>query len=96
MAQNSSTKHLKLLKKIINLSVTNSYITFNPFSTYKVEREPVEIDFLDEEELRKIINFETPISRFDKAKDFFLFGCFTVLALINNYLIVSVLRRATN
>lgn len=23
-------------------------------------------------------------------------GCFTVLALINNYLIVSVLRRATN
>ena len=83
MAQNSSTKHLKLLKKIINLSVTNSYITFNPFSTYKVEREPVEIDFLDEEELRKIINFETPISRFEKAKDFFLFGCFTGLSYID-------------
>ncbi len=55
MAQNSSTKHLKLLKKIINLSVANSYMAFNPFSTYKVEREPVEVDFLDEEELRKII-----------------------------------------
>lgn len=43
------------LKKIINLSVANSYMAFNPFSTYKVEREPVEVDFLDEEELRKII-----------------------------------------
>lgn len=83
MAQNSSTKHLKLLKKIINLSVTNSYMVFNPFSNYKIEREPVEIDFLDEEELRKIINFETPIPRFEKAKDFFLFGCFTGLSYID-------------
>lgn len=83
MAQNSSTKHLKLLKKIINLAVANSYITFNPFTTYKVEREPVEIDFLDEEELRKIINFDTPIPRFERAKDMFLFGCFTGLSYID-------------
>ena len=83
MAQNSSTKHLKLLKKIINLSVANSYMTTNPFVTYKVEREPVEIDFLDEEELRKIINFDTPIPRLEKAKDMFLFGCFTGLSYID-------------
>ena len=83
MAQNSSTKHLKLLKKIINLSVANSYMAFNPFSTYKVEREPVEIDFLDEEELRKIINFDTPLPRLERAKDMFLFGCFTGLSYID-------------
>ena len=83
MAQNSSTKHLKLLKKIINLSVANSYMAFNPFSTYKVERESVEIDFLDEEELRKVINFDTPILRFERAKDMFLFGCFTGLSYID-------------
>ena len=83
MAQNSSTKHLKLLKKIINLSVANSHMTFNPFATYKVEREPIEIDFLDEEELRKVINFDTPILRFERAKDMFLFGCFTGLSYID-------------
>ena len=83
IAQNSSTKHLKLLKKIINLSVANSYMAFNPFSTYKVEREPVEIDFLDEEELRKIINFDTPLPRLERAKDMFLFGCFTGLSYID-------------
>ena len=83
MAQNSSTKHLKLLKKIINLSVANSYMAFNPFSTYKVEREPVDIDVLDEEELRKIINFDTPLPRLERAKDMFLFGCFTGLSYID-------------
>ena len=51
MAQNSSTKHLKLLKKIINVAIANSYMVFNPFATYKIEREPVDIDFLDDEEL---------------------------------------------
>lgn len=83
MSQNSATKHLKLLKKIINTAVVNSYMPHNPFATYKVEREPVEIDFLDEEELRKIINFDTPIPRFERARDMFLFGCFTGLSYID-------------
>ena len=83
MSQNSATKHLKLLKKIINFAVVNSYMAHNPFATYKVEREPVEIDFLDEEELRKIINFDTPIPRFERARDMFLFGCFTGLSYID-------------
>lgn len=83
MAQNSATKHLKLLKKIVNFAVVNSYMTFNPFALYKIEREPVEIDFLDEEELRKIINFDTPIPRFERARDMFLFACFTGLAYID-------------
>ena len=83
MGQNSCTKHLKFLKKLLNLAVANSYISYNPVNAYKVEREPVEVDFLDEEELRKIINFDTPIPRFEKARDFFLFGCFTGLSYID-------------
>ena len=83
MAQNSSTKHLKFLKKLLNLAVANSYISCNSVNAYKIEREPVEIDFLDENELRKIINFDTPIPRFEKAKDMFLFGCFTGLSYID-------------
>jgi len=83
MSQNSSTKHLKLLKKVINLAVANSYMTYNPFLAYKVEREPVEIDFLDAEELQKIVNFDTPLPRLERAKDMFLFGCFTGLSYID-------------
>ena len=83
MAQNTSTKHLKFLKSIMNLAVANGYIQYNVLNSYKVEREPVDIDFLNEEELRRIINFDTPIPRLEKARDFFLFGCFTGLAYID-------------
>lgn len=48
MAQNTSTKHLRMLKKIANLAVANSYMAANPFTTFKIEKEPVDIDFLDE------------------------------------------------
>lgn len=83
MSQNSTGKHIKLLKKIINLAVANSYMTFNPFATYKVERTPVEIEFLDEEELRRIINHDFQLPRLEKARDLFLFGCFTGLSYID-------------
>ena len=83
MQQNTTTKHLKFLKKLLNVAVSNSYIGFNPFNAYKVEREPVEIDFLDEDELRRIINFDTPLPRLERAKDMFLFGCFTGLSYID-------------
>ena len=52
-------------------------------ANYKVERKPVDIDFLTEDELRRIINFDTPLPRLEKARDFFLFGCFTGLAYID-------------
>ena len=83
MSQNSTTKHLKFLKKLLNFAVANSYVTYNAVNAYKVERSHVEIDFLDEEELRKIINFDTPLPRLERAKDMFLFGCFTGLSYID-------------
>lgn len=83
MAQNTCIKHLKYLKAIMNIAISNNYIQYNLIAGYKIEREPVEIDFLTEEELRKIINFDTPLPRLEKARDFFLFGCFTGLAYID-------------
>lgn len=83
MAQNTCIKHLKYLKAIMNLAVSNNYTQYNLVNGYKIEREPVEIDFLTEEELRRIINFDTSLPRLEKARDFFLFGCFTGLAYID-------------
>ena len=83
MSQNTCTKHLKYLKSIIGIAVSNNYISYNMLANYKVERKPVDIDFLTEEELRRVINFDTPIPRLEKARDFFLFGCFTGLAYID-------------
>ncbi len=83
LAQNTCIKHLKYLKAILSKAVCNGYIPYNIAANYKMEREPVDIDFLTEEELRRIINFDTPIPRLEKARDFFLFGCFTGLAYID-------------
>ncbi len=83
MKQNTCSKHLKLLKKIVNIAVANSYMTFNPFAPYKVERTPVDIEFLDEEELRRIINHDFILPRLEKARDLFLFACFTGLSYID-------------
>lgn len=81
--QNSCSKHLKFLKQLMNIAVANGYIQFNPLNIYNVEREHVDIDYLDDVELRKIINFTTPIKRFERTRDAFLFGCFTGLAYID-------------
>lgn len=53
-------------------------------------------EFLTPEEKKLIVKVKLPIARLDRVRDIFLFSCFTVLALINNHLIVSVLRGATN
>ena len=37
MGQNTTTKHTKLLEKIVNVAVANSYMKFNPFLTYKLK-----------------------------------------------------------
>lgn len=83
MGQNTSSKHLKFLKSLMSLAVANGYIQYNLIQPYKVEREPVDIDYLDDVELTKFINFDCPIPRLMKAKDMFLFGCFTGLSYID-------------
>lgn len=81
MKQNTTTKHLKFLKKIVNEAVANGFIPINKLNAYKVEREQTEDPvFLTEEELRKFINFDSPYPHLERARDMFLFSCFTGLA----------------
>ena len=42
--------------------------------SYKVEGEGVEIDLLDEEELRKIMKFDSGVGRLEGGKDMLVFG----------------------
>jgi len=53
---NTTTKHLKALKRVVNIALANKYILIDPFMNYKVEREVVDKVFLTEKEMRKIIN----------------------------------------
>jgi integrase len=58
-------------------------MSFNPFATYRLERQTVSPDFLTEDELRKIINFNSPLPRLEQTRDMFLFACYTGLSYID-------------
>ena len=83
MKQNSATKHLKFLQKVMNIAVMNGYIPYNTLSMYKVVREPVNMEYLNEVELQKIIDFESPLEHLVRTRDMFLFGCFTGLSYVD-------------
>ena len=66
LSQNGAVKYLSLLKKVVNRAVANNKIAFNPFASYKLERQEVSPDFLNEDELRRIINFNSPLPRLER------------------------------
>ena len=83
MKQNTATNHLKFLQKVMNIAVMNGYIPYSVLGMYKVVREPVNMEYLNEAELQKIIDFESPLEHLVRTRDMFLFGCFTGLSYID-------------
>ena len=83
MKQNTATKHLKFLQKVMNIAVMNGYIPYSVLGMYKVVRESVNMEYLNEAELQKIIDFESPLEHLVRTRDMFLFGCFTGLSYID-------------
>ena len=83
LTHNGAVKYLALLKKVVNRAVANNKMSFNPFADYRVERQIVSPDFLTEDELRKIINFNSPLPRLERTRDMFLFACYTGLSYID-------------
>lgn len=83
MAKNSCIKHLTYLKAFVSKAVANGYTQGSMIQGYRAEREPVAKDFLTEEELDRIIRFKPPVPRLERARDSFVFGCFTGLSYID-------------
>lgn len=89
LSHNGAVKYLALLKKVVNRAVENNKINFNPFAAYKLARQERTPDYLDEDELRRIVNFNSPLPRLEQTRDMFLFACYTGLAYID----VKTLRK---
>jgi len=89
LSHNGAVKYLALLKKVVNRAVENNKIKFNPFAAYKLARQERSPDYLDEDELRRIVNFNSPLPRLEQTRDMFLFACYTGLAYID----VKTLRK---
>ena len=81
--QNTVTKYVVNLKKIMRLCYANDWISKDPFYHWKAKWKKVERDILNERELRTLMGAELPSKRLEQVRDIFVFCCFTGLSYID-------------
>ncbi|MBZ9651815.1 site-specific integrase [Psychroflexus sp. CCL10W] len=79
-AHNSAIKYITNFKKIIRIAHANDWIDKDPFLNWKGKLKIVDREFLNEEEIQKIIELDLKMERLDQVRDIFIFCCFTGLA----------------
>ena len=67
LATNTLMKYIKMLKTVLNISVANEWIPYNP----------PDRNVLTKEELLKIYEKEMPNKRLEEVRDVFIFACYT-------------------
>lgn len=82
-AQNATVKYLKNLKKIIKTALIKKWITDDPFAEIHFKQTKCNREFLNEMELRKIINKDFDIQRLQTVRDIFIFCLYTGLSYID-------------
>ncbi len=94
--QNTVTKYVTNLKKIIRICYANNWISKDPFYHWKAKWKKVERDILNERELKVLIEAELPTKRLEQVRDVFVFCCFTGLSYIdveklsNNHIVLNM------
>lgn len=81
IADPTCVKNMKILKQYVLLAKAKGYIEIDPFEGYKARKgkskDPI---FLTEEEVKLIKEYTPDYGYLERAKDLFLFQCFTGLA----------------
>lgn len=77
---NSALKYVNNFKKIIRIALANQWLDRDPFYNYKVQFESVEREFLNEEEVKILIEKNLHFDRLKLVRDMFIFSCYTGLA----------------
>ncbi len=67
-------------KKIIRIALANQWMDRDPFYNFKVKFDAVEREYLNEEEVQKLIDKELYLDRLKIVRDMFVFSCYTGLA----------------
>jgi len=80
ISNNTTIKYMRNLGKVVRNAMSLGYLKNNPFSTIRYSFDEVDRNFLDENELRTLIEKQLDNKRLDQIKDVFLFCCFTGLA----------------
>ncbi|MBU2556083.1 MAG: site-specific integrase [Bacteroidetes bacterium] len=79
-SQNTTTKYLVHLKKIVNQAIANEWLDRDPFMKHHCTYKPTERGYLTPEELLTIENKDITLPRLQKVRDIFVFCCYTGFA----------------
>lgn len=82
-SHNTAVKYLKNFKKITRIAITNGWLLDDPFRNKKFHLKPVDMAYLDEQELDNMMNTQFHFERLQQVKDVYVFCCFTGLAFID-------------
>ena len=80
---NTTAKFMQFFKRIILITRNNGIITGDPFANYKIRIQKVDIGYLTEEEIEKILKLNLVSERLEHVRDLFIFSCFCGLAYID-------------
>jgi site-specific recombinase XerD len=80
---NTAIKYVTNFKKIVRIAMANGWLKNNPFASIKFRLEEVDLAYLDEKELDRLMKKKFSIDRMQQVKDVYLFCCFTGLAFID-------------
>jgi site-specific recombinase XerD len=77
---NSAMKYIQTLRTIFKTACAHGYTKNDPFSKYKIRLREVVRDYLNQEEIDKLIKVDLPSEKLEKVRDLFVFSCYTGLA----------------
>lgn len=80
---NTSIKYVKNFRKVFNICIDNEWVTRDPFKKYKPKITIVDRDYLNADELKRILTKKFVVPRLNLVRDIFIFSCFTGLAYID-------------
>ncbi|MEA1785436.1 site-specific integrase [Arenibacter sp. GZD96] len=80
MGNNTVMKHIQRLRKITTLAYHLEWIERDPFVRWKPSFEKNDREFLSEHELSDLVGYPFPIERLERARDIFVFSCYTGIA----------------
>lgn len=82
---NTTMSYIKRVKRIVNISVNNRWITYNPFAGFVCTSRKVTREELTEEEIQRLAEKEFKIKRLEEVRDCFLFSCYTGYAFVDAF-----------
>lgn len=81
--KNTAWVYMIALKHVLMLARSKGYLLGDPFAGYKLHSEFVSRNYLNEEEINRLMQLNLPAAGWRKVRDAFLFSCFTGLSYID-------------